>query len=135
MTDECIFCKIVKGEIPCNKVGENDDFLCFLDISPISVGHALIVPKQHFTNLLDFPVGLDLSFFSFAKEMAGKIVKAVGADGFNLGMNNGRAAGQIVFHQHTHLIPRFDDDGLSSWPHADASAKELEKTREKILKA
>jgi histidine triad (HIT) family protein len=74
-----------------------------------------------------------LSSFAFAKEMARKITKAVGAQGFNLGMNNGAAAGQVVFHQHTHLIPRFDDDGLSSWPHQSPSQEELERVKKKIL--
>jgi histidine triad (HIT) family protein len=130
---DCIFCKIVKGEIPCQKLGENKDFLCFLDIKPINEGHALIIPKRHFKDLMEFPAELDKEYFAFAQQMARMIVAAVDADGFNLGMNNGRAAGQLVFHQHTHLIPRFDRDGLLSWPHKDVTTDDLERTRKKIL--
>ncbi len=130
--DDCIFCRIVRGEIPCERIGENDEFLCFLDIKPITNGHALIVPKRHFTDLMEFPAELDKKYFSFVQEMARRIVAAVKADGFNLGMNNGAAAGQIIFHQHTHLIPRFADDGLTSWPHKVVTPEELEATRKKI---
>jgi histidine triad (HIT) family protein len=130
----CIFCKIVSGEIPCHKLGENKDFLCFLDIKPVSEGHALIIPKRHFADLMEFPVELDKEYFAFVQEMAKRIIPAVGADGFNLGMNNGAAAGQLVFHQHTHLIPRFAGDGLKTWPHKDALHDELAKTKEKILR-
>lgn len=131
---ECIFCRIVKGEIPCNKIGENDDFLCFLDIKPITEGHALIVPKRHFTDIMEFPPELDREYFAFAQEMAKRIIRAVDADGFNLGMNNGKAAGQVVMHQHTHIIPRFDGDGLSSWPSADVTPEELALLQKRILK-
>ncbi len=132
---DCIFCKIVKGDIPCHKIGENDDFLCFLDINPISKGHALIVPKRHFKDVMEFPKELDEGYFAFAQDMAAKIVQAVAADGFNLGMNNGEAAGQVVMHQHTHIIPRFDGDGLAAWPPQEVSQDELLALKEKILKA
>ncbi len=131
--EECIFCKIVKGEVPCQKIGENEHFLCFLDIKPVSKGHALVVPKRHFRDFTQFPEELATSYITFVKEMATKIVSAVGADGFNLGMNNGEASGQIVMHQHTHIIPRFTDDGLQSWPHRDASPEELEAVQREIL--
>ncbi|MBR9692458.1 HIT family protein [Candidatus Woesearchaeota archaeon] len=135
MADDCIFCKIIAGDIPCNKIGENDDFLCFLDIKPITDGHALIVPKKHFKDVMEFPKELDEGYFAFCQEMAKKIVGTVKADGFNLGMNNGRAAGQIIFHQHTHLIPRFDDDKLESWPHKEITLEELGELQERILKS
>lgn len=135
MTDDCIFCKIIKGEIPCHKIGENDDFLCFLDIKPIADGHALIVPKKHFKDLMDFPEELDKGYFAFAQEIAAKIVKTVKADGFNLGMNNGKAAGQVIFHQHTHIIPRFDNDGLSTWPSKEVTQEALGELKKKILES
>jgi len=131
--DDCIFCKIVKGEIPCQKLGENRDFLCFLDIKPINEGHSLIVPKRYFRDISDFPEELDRGYFAFVQEMARKIVPAVKADGFNLGMNNGRAAGQLVMHQHTHLIPRFNGDSLAAWPHKEVTNEDLERTKNKIL--
>ncbi len=131
--DDCIFCKIVKGEIPCEKIGENKDFLCFLDIKPINDGHALIIPKRHFKDLMEFPPELDKEYFAFVQEMARKVISAVKADGFNLGMNNGRAAGQIVFHQHTHLIPRFNNDNFANWPQKERTPAQLEAMRKKIL--
>jgi histidine triad (HIT) family protein len=131
--DDCIFCKIVRGEIPCLKLGENKEFLCFLDIKPITDGHALIVPKRHFADVMEFPPDLDARYFAFVQEMARKIIPVVKADGFNLGMNNGRAAGQLVFHQHTHLIPRFDGDGLRTWPHKEVTQGELGLLRERIV--
>lgn len=130
---DCVFCKIIAGEIPCQKIGENDEFICFLDIKPINEGHALVVPKRHFTDIMEFPEELDKGYFAFVQEMVRKIMPAVHADGFNIGMNNGRAAGQLVFHQHTHIIPRFDDDGLKSWPDKDVTSEQLEQTKEKIL--
>ncbi len=131
--DDCVFCRIVKGEIPCQKIGENKEFLCFLDIKPVNEGHALIIPKRHFADVMEFPEELDRGYFAFVQEMARRIIPAVGADGFNLGMNTGAAAGQVVFHQHTHLIPRFKDDDLGSWKHRDATPEELVRTRKKIL--
>lgn len=133
--EDCIFCKIVKGEVPCQKLGENEEFLCFLDIKPITKGHALVVPKRHFQDFSAFPEVLAERYVRFVKEMARKIITAVGADGYNIGMNNGAAAGQIVFHQHTHIIPRFTTDNLKTWPHLEVSQEELEAWREEIVKA
>jgi len=135
MVDECIFCKIIAGEIPCQRLGENTDFLCFLDIKPVNEGHALIIPKRHFRDITEFPAELDRGYFAFVQEMARKIIPAVKADGFNLSMNNGAAAGQLVFHQHTHLIPRFAGDNLSTWPHRHVTGDDLERAKNKILKS
>jgi len=129
---DCIFCKIVRGEIPANKVLEDNEFLAFLDIKPISKGHALLIPKVHCKNLLDFPRTEETDLMEFLKKIATAVVKATNADGFNLGMNNGRAAGQVIHHAHFHIIPRFENDGLHSWPNHDASKEELEEVQEKI---
>lgn len=131
--EECLFCKIIRKDIPAEIIGENADFICFLDIRPINEGHCLVVPKEHFKDLHDFPQRLGSSYLSFCQEMTKKIVNAVNADGFNIGLNNGRAAGQVVFHQHTHIIPRFVDDGLRSWPHKDVSPAELQAVKQKII--
>lgn len=131
--NDCIFCKIVNKEIPAHIIGETEEFLCFLDLKPITEGHALIVPKRHFKDLSEFPEELDKGYFAFVQEMVGKIIPAVGADGYNIGMNNGKAAGQVIFHQHTHLIPRYDDDGLTSWPHNEPDEEALVRTKARIL--
>jgi len=130
---DCVFCKIVSGEIPTNKVYEDKEFLAFLDIKPINKGHTLIIPKKHCKNLLDFPKAEETDLIEFIKKVATAVVKATNADGFNLGMNNGKAAGQVIHHAHFHIIPRFNNDGLHSWPNKDISKEELEQMQKKIV--
>ncbi|MBN1792860.1 HIT family protein [Candidatus Woesearchaeota archaeon] len=135
MSDDCIFCKIIRGEIPSSKIYEDKDFFAFLDIRPINKGHSLIIPKVHCKGILDFPRAEETDFLEVIKKVAGAVVKAVDADGFNLGMNTGAAAGQIVFHAHMHIIPRFEGDGLKSWPHKELSREEMDETHKRILSA
>jgi histidine triad (HIT) family protein len=132
MDKNCIFCKIIKGEIPCNKVYEDKEFLAFLDIRPISKGHVLIVPKVHCKDLLDFPKSEEKNLVEVIKKVAAAAVKATGAEGFNVGINNGPAAGQIIMHAHAHVIPRFSDDGLRHWPGNECSKEDLAETQKKI---
>lgn len=131
--NNCIFCKIVAGTIPSNKILESKDFFAFLDIKAINPGHCLVIPKKHCENLLDFPKSEETDFMEFTKKVAKAVTSAVGADGFNLGMNNGAAAGQVVFHAHMHIIPRFNGDGLAHWPGSDVSKEELNALQKKIL--
>ena len=125
--DECIFCKIANGDIPCAKLFENDKVIAFLDISPMNKGHALIVPKEHHKELLDMPDNLLLEVMKAAKKVAKAVVKVVRADGFNIGQNNGSAAGQAVMHFHLHIIPRFEGDGLKHWPQGSYEEGEMDK--------
>ncbi len=131
--DNCIFCKIIKGEIPSSKILEDNEFLAFMDIKPINKGHVLVIPKTHCRNLLDFPKSEETDLMEFVKKAALAVMKATGADGFNLGMNNGEAAGQVVEHAHFHIIPRFKDDKLGSWPHKEYSKGEMEALQKKII--
>lgn len=117
MSPDCIFCKIIAGQIPCYLVAESDNFLAFLDINPINVGHTLVVPKVHYENILDTPLELLGDAMKMCKSIARVIKEELGADGINVGMNNFPAAGQAVFHTHFHVIPRFLNDGLKPWPH------------------
>ncbi|WP_029457044.1 HIT family protein [Solidesulfovibrio alcoholivorans] len=124
---DCIFCKIVRGEIPCAKVYETDEVLAFLDIAPVAPGHALVIPKAHHVNLFDLPEALGGRLFAALAPVAAAIQAATGATGINVQMNNNAAAGQVVFHAHLHLIPRREGDGLRLWPghpYADAAAME-----------
>ena len=130
---DCIFCKIIKGEIPCQKVAESKEFFAFLDIMPIAEGHTLIVPKRHVKDFSEFPQELGSEFVTFTQDAMRRLL-ALGYDGINIGMNNGVAAGQAVMHQHTHLIPRWKDDGLKSWPSRKADHENLNETLRKILK-
>jgi len=107
----CIFCKIVHGEIPTHKIYENEDTLAFLDINPIFKGHTLIITKQHFETLLDVPADkLDRLCYAL-QNVANAVMKATGADGFNILQNNFFCAGQTIPHVHFHIIPRRSGDG------------------------
>lgn len=113
---DCLFCKIVAGDIPCYKIWENDHFLAFLDIKPINLGHTLIVPKNHADDLFDLSAE-NLTGLGGAVQTVAQMVKTgTEADGINIGMNNGPAAGQLIFHAHLHVIPRFEGDGFKHWP-------------------
>ena len=129
---DCIFCKIAAGEIPSHQVYEDDDVLAFLDINPINFGHTLVIPKQHHKDLLDTPPELAAKLMKVAQKVAPAAMKAVEADSFNLGVNNGTNAGQVVFHTHLHVMPRFKDDGHKLWHGKEISQEELKEVAEKI---
>jgi len=115
--DDCLFCKMVAGQIPVTKIYEDETVLAFLDIGPISDGHTLVIPKQHFEKLHDCPAELLSRVFSRIGEIAGAVAAAMNSDGYNLLCNNGRAAGQLIEHLHFHIIPRNAGDKLfSRWP-------------------
>lgn len=118
MKDNCIFCKIAVGEIPSATIYEDEDFRVILDIEPASKGHALILPKEHYTNLYELPDELAAKVLVVAKKVIAQMTEIVGCDGYNVLQNNGEAAGQTVFHFHTHLIPRYKDDDVTiTWNH------------------
>jgi len=112
----CIFCKIIAGELPSARVYEDNSVLAFLDISPIAKGHTLVVPKGHFPTLLDLPESEGKALFKALRLVAGAVKAETGAGGFNCVQNNFAPAGQVVFHFHIHIVPRFDNDGLPGWP-------------------
>ena len=103
--EECIFCKIAKGEIPAKFLYEDDNFVVFNDANPVSEGHCLIVPKKHYATLLDLPSSLGGELLSIAKAQGLRLIKEKKADGFKLVNNNFEASGQIVKHFHLHMIP------------------------------
>lgn len=111
---DCIFCKIVAGEIPASKVYEDDQVLAFLDITQVTKGHTLVIPKKHYRNLLDLDENTARDLFSVIPKIAQHLKEKLGASGLNMVNNNEETAGQTVFHTHIHLLPRFDEqDGLS----------------------
>lgn len=135
MTEDCIFCKIIKGEIPSTKIYEDDKVLAFLDINPISQGHTVVIPKLHAKNLFDFPDESFDYFFKRLKEIAVMIKKNLKADGMNILQNNERAAGQVVDHIHFHIIPRWHGDGLFKSvfkKKIDITTEELKTTAKRI---
>ena len=133
--ETCIFCKIIDGRIPAAKVYEDEKVFAFLDIMPINKGHTLIVPKAHSKNMLEDEDSDLAACIKAAKKVAKAVVAAVNADGFNLGINTEKAAGQAVFHTHFHIIPRFENDGLRHWPGGKYPEGEMEKVRAAVAKA
>ena len=114
MTD-CLFCKIVAGEIPAERVYEDDTVFAFLDIHPVNIGHTLVIPKAHSTNLYDIPDDTLAHTMVILKNLSIAVKEAVSADGINIEMNNEPVAGQIIFHTHLHIVPRFSGDGFTHW--------------------
>ena len=113
--DECIFCKIVKGEISSEKVYEDDKVLAFMDINPINPGHLLLIPKEHSRTILEARPEILQELIVHVPRLAKAAMDAVGADSFNLGVNTGKPAGQVVYHTHFHIIPRFATDAHRLW--------------------
>ncbi|MFC8148770.1 HIT family protein [Bacillus paralicheniformis] len=120
--NDCIFCKIINGEIPCAKVFENEHVLAFLDISQVTKGHTLVIPKVHKTNIYEMTPDVSREFFEAIPKIAQAIKDEYEPIGLNLLNNNGEKAGQSVFHYHMHIIPRYGKgDGFGAvWKtHAD----------------
>ncbi|MFH1092332.1 MAG: HIT family protein [Pseudomonadota bacterium] len=137
MMADCIFCRIVSGEIPATKVYEDDRCLAFLDINPIARGHALLIPKSHHENLYTIPPGLLQDLILAAQKLGTAMVKALGAQGLNLLQSNGRAASQIIDHFHLHLIPRRPADGVgvANWEMIPGDKEDMTQAAEQIKKA
>ncbi|MBE0523030.1 MAG: HIT family protein [Methanosarcinales archaeon] len=112
MDDDCIFCKIIKGEIPSYTIYQDNKTLAFLDINPNSFGHALIIPKHHARTIIDMQDEDVEAVFKTVKKVVIAIQTALAPDGLNLAVNQGEVAGQVVQHFHCHVIPRTAGDGI-----------------------
>ncbi len=124
MSLDCIFCKIVRGEIPCAEIYATDTVLCFLDIAPVNPGHALVIPKVHLETVFELPPTLGKDLLEAMQVVGRAVMDATRADGLNINMNNYTAAGQLVPHAHFHLIPRIEGDGHRLWPQKPYDSKE-----------
>nr|MBP9851547.1 HIT family protein [Candidatus Paceibacterota bacterium] len=111
MEQDCIFCKIIRGEIPSDKVYEDENVFVFLDINPVNKGHTLIIPKKHSTNVYDIEAEDLSNVIKTAQKIAITLKQVLNMDGVNIHMNNEKSGGQAVFHTHIHVIPRYADDG------------------------
>ena len=131
MTD-CLFCKIVQGEIPCEKVYEDENVMAFLDIHPVNPGHILVVPKKHVVDFVSLDDATLASVVSVAKKVGAAVMRGAGAQGVNVMINNGAVAGQVVFHLHVHVVPRFEGDGFKLWPGKEYAAGEAGVMAQKI---
>lgn len=134
MADEnCIFCKIIAGEIPSTAVYEDEDFRAILDVNPAARGHVIILPKKHAANIFELDEAEASKVFPIAKKIATAVMKTYHCDGVNILQNNGEAAGQTVFHLHVHVVPRYYGDGVNiMWkagetPDLQAVADEIKK--------
>ncbi|MFZ2447210.1 MAG: HIT family protein [Syntrophobacteraceae bacterium] len=130
---DCIFCQIIRGQLPCAKVYEDERVISFLDINPVNAGHTLVVPKTHYETLFDIPAEALQECTLAAQKIARAVFKGTKAVGLNFFQNNFRPAGQLIDHVHFHLIPRYPQDNfLTSWPGKPYQQGELEKVLKKI---
>ena len=130
---DCLFCKIVAGEIPAHKLFEDERTLAFLDIFPGTEGHSLVIPKAHARDLHELAPADLAAVMATAQRVGGVLERALGAQGLNLHQSNGEAAGQVIFHFHMHLLPRRDGDGLRSpWRPEEGEQAELAALAERI---
>lgn len=132
---DCIFCRIAAGTLPAEVVLDTPRVLAFLDIAPVHYGHTLVIPKEHYQNLLDLPDDLWLEIGRVSRRVARALKQALYASGFNIGMNNFEAAGQVVFHAHLHVIPRYRGDGLLLFPQGTYPPGDLKKVGQQLRQA
>ncbi len=130
--NDCLFCKIVAGEIPSTKIYDNEHIMAFLDINPVNPGHTLIVTKKHFTDMRDTPDEILAHVAVATKKIADAVTRGLGYPAYNVEVNTGTEAGQIIMHTHWHVVPRRADDGLKHWPGKKYSGGEADKIAEKI---
>ena len=134
---DCLFCKIANGEIPSVKIFENENIFIFLDINPLTKGHCLAIPKQHFENVFDINHDILKEIVSIAKDIAENAKRNLGATGVQLINSSGKDAEQSVLHFHLHIIPRYEEDGLemNKWWQSKSqnpNQEELQKIAEKL---
>lgn len=123
---DCLFCKIVRGEIPSSKVYEDDDVLAFLDISQTTVGHTLVIPKKHYDNFLDTPKEIMHKVMDVAQRIGQAQMMMLGAKGVNILSNVNKEAGQSIIHFHVHVIPRYiSNEGFQITMKENPKASEL----------
>jgi len=133
--NDCLFCKIISKEEPCFLVYEDDKFLAILDVHPVNPGHTLVMPKEHSRHLLDASEETVCGLMATTRRVAAAITQALGLDAFNLEMNCGPIAGQVIPHLHLHIVPRRAEDHLKHWPGKVYAAGEADQLAEKIKKA
>jgi histidine triad (HIT) family protein len=134
--NDCIFCKIARHEVPGAIFYETEKFIAIVDILPNTFGHSLVIPKEHSKNIYEITEDVLSDLGKELQKVARAVKSATGAQGINAIMNNEPAAGQVIFHSHIHLIPRFTDDGLHHWPQKKyANDTDLEKMRQKLAEA
>jgi histidine triad (HIT) family protein len=131
--ENCIFCKIVRGQAPASTVYADESVMVFLDIRPLNMGHTLIIPKAHYVNIFDIPEKTLSQVHTVSKQIAAAVKKATAADGISIIQQNGKSAGQDIFHFHVHVIPRFLGQKLPPFSELkEAERAKLDEMAEKI---
>lgn len=133
MQNECIFCKIVSGDIPSSQVYADDKVVAFLDLAPAAVGHTLVIPRAHYATLFDVPFELAPALLAASQRVGRALMEELGAEGINVWQNNHAAAGQMVFHAHWHVVPRYTGDGLALWKQGSYDSPEAMQAMAKRL--
>jgi histidine triad (HIT) family protein len=133
--DDCLFCQIISKALPSIPIYEDEKFYAFLDIHPVNSGHTLVIPKEHSRHLLDATEETARGLMAVTQKIARAVCGGLGINDFNLEMNCGPIAGQIVPHLHMHIVPRHADDGLKHWPGKSYMEGEAEAVAEKIRAA
>ncbi len=110
--ESCIFCKIVAKQAPASIIYEDDSVMAFLDIRPLNMGHTLVIPKEHYVDIFDIPEAELSRVHAASKQIAAPVKKTTNADGISIIQQNGKAAGQDIFHLHVHVVPRFEGQKL-----------------------
>lgn len=130
---DCIFCKIIKGEIPSATIFEDDEFKVILDRFPSGEGHVLIIPKNHVANIFEIDEEQAGRLFKLAVKVSKVMKDVLGFENMNILQNNGEVAGQSVFHFHMHLIPRYENDGINiKWNPTEPTDEDIEAVRKKL---
>ena len=132
--NDCLFCKIVAGEIPAYKIYEDEKVLAFLDIAPVNPGHILVIPRQHYANFEELPESEINAIFTVVKHLGCDLKDRLGVVGYNVNQNNDPVAGQVIPHFHVHIVPRTASDGLTLWPGHKYGAGEAEIILNKLKK-
>ena len=133
--DDCIFCKIANGEIPSATIYENSDFRIIFDINPASVGHALIITKEHYDNIYEMDADTAGKLFALGTALARALKDELKCDGMNILQNNGESAGQTVNHFHMHFIPRYEGDNINiTWNQLESNPDELKEMAKAVRK-
>ena len=133
--EDCLFCKIARKDIPADVVYEADDVIAFLDIRPTTLGHTLVVPKAHSANATEVAPEHVQALHAAVQKVAKGVMKGMGVGGVNIATNVGAVSGQVVFHTHVHVIPRFEGDGLVNWGKMDASPEQVSAAAQGIVDA
>lgn len=131
---DCIFCKIIAGEIPAIKVLDEEKVFAFMDINPASRGHMLVVPKNHVESIFEISEADLSSVMGAVKRCAGAVKEALGAEGITVLQLNGKASDQLVPHLHVHIMPRWENDGMSvsQWEMGKGDIEELQEIARKV---